>query len=347
MSANPLRNATAWPTEALPRDDEAFGDLIERHRRDTVLLCYRFLGSLPDAEEAAQETALRAWRGRSAFRGDASVRTWLHRIATRVCLDTLDQRRRLLPTAVGSPADPTRPPESPSEVTWLGPLPDAYLADLSAEPVDPAHDPAVRYSLRESVSLAFLAALQTLPARQRAVLILRDVLGWTAPEVATALETTEGSVNSLLHRARTAMRASHHAGGIEAMPSREPDDPALRRLLEAYMRAWEADDIDALVATLKEDVRLAMPPSPSWYLGRAAVAELLRRWVFGAGAAGRFRLELVGANGGPAIALLESGSDGRLGFIGVQVLDLEPDGIASVTVFMDRALGGAFGHPAS
>ena len=318
-------------------DDEAFGRLLEAQRRDLVLLAYRFLGSIHEAEEAAQETTVRAWRGRSSFRGDASLRTWLHRIATRVCLDALGSRgRRVHPTALGPAADPTRPPEPPTwEVTWLEPLPAEYLVDATL-------DPAARYSLRESVSLAFLAALQTLPPRQRAVLILRDVLAWTAPEVAGLLEMTVGAVTSALHRARTALRHSHHLTGLEAMTGSSPDDPRIRRLLEAYVQAWENDDVDGLVATLRHDVRLAMPPSPSWYAGPDAVGEMVRRWIFAPGPARRFRLRLTGANGGPAAGFLESRQDGSFVPVGLHVLAVAPDGIGAVTVFMDPLVGARF-----
>ncbi len=326
---------TAWSIPGT--DDEAFGRLFEAQRRDLVLLAYRFLGSIHEAEEATQETAIRAWRGRGSFRGDASVRTWLHRIATRVCLDALEGRgRRPHPTAFGRAADPTRPPEPPStEIAWLEPLPGDYL-------VDAALDPAARYSLRESVSLAFLAALQALPPRQRAVLILRDVLAWSAPEVAGLLEMSVGAVTSALHRARGTLRRSHHRTGIDAMVGARPDDPRVRRLLEAYVRAWETDDVDGLVATLRHDVRLAMPPSPSWYEGPAAVAELVRRWIFGAGPAGRFRLPITTANGQPAAAFLELRQDGTAIALGVHVLDIAADGIGGITAFMDPAIAARF-----
>jgi RNA polymerase sigma-70 factor (ECF subfamily) len=338
MSAHPLRNPAVTPTVGgLADDQEAFGRLVEAHRRDLVLLGYRFLGSIGEAEEAAQEAFLRAWRGRDSFRGDASIRTWLHRIATRVCLDAIEhRRRRVLPSAIRAAADPAHPPEPAStEVLWLEPIPDDYLVDAGL-------DPAARYSLRESVSLAFLAALQTLPARQRAVLILRDVLDWSAAEVAPVLGMSVGAVNSALHRARSALRASHHRSGIDAMTSRSPDDPAIRRLLDAYVRAWEADDVDGILATLKDDVRLAMPPSPSWYQGRAAVGELLSRWIIGTTPSGRFRLPITSANGQPAVGFLELGPDGSSRVVGVHVLTVDPDGIAEITAFMDPAIAARF-----
>jgi RNA polymerase sigma-70 factor (ECF subfamily) len=317
-------------------DDDAFAELIESHRRDLVLLCYRFLGSLQEAEEAAQETALRAWRGRSSFRGASTPRTWLHRIATRVCLDLLAQRsRRVLPAAIHPAADPRAQPHAPlTDVTWLEPIPDDYL-------VDATQDPAARYTLRESVSLAFLAALQDLPARQRAVLILRDVLAWSAAETADALEMSLGAANSALHRARSRMRDRHHTGR-DSMAASRPDDPRVRRLLDAYVRAWEADDVDGLVATLKDDVRLAMPPSPSWYAGREAVAGFLRTWLLGSGR--RFRLPPLAwsANGQPAVGFVEERPEGRV-VLGIQVLAVDGDGIADITSFMDPVIAARFG----
>jgi RNA polymerase sigma-70 factor (ECF subfamily) len=299
-----------------------------------VLLCYRFLGSLHDAEEAAQETALRAWRGRASFRGHASMRTWLHRIATRVCLDLLAQRsRRVLPPDVAGPADPRAGPRAPlADVPWLEPIPDEYLVDAAA-------DPAARYSVRESVSLAFLAALQSLPARQRAVLLLRDVLAWSAIETAAVLEMTLGAVNSALHRARVTLRERHHGTGAGAMPSRSPDDPAIKRLLEAYVRAWEADDVHALVETLRDDVRLAMPPSPSWYSGRAAVAELVWRWIL---PQGPFRMRATAANGQPAAVLHVVKPDRGERPMGVHVLTVADGRIRVIDAFMDQRIAGRF-----
>jgi RNA polymerase sigma-70 factor (ECF subfamily) len=320
---------------------DSFAQAIEGHRRDVIVLCYRFLGSIHEAEEAAQETALRAWRARSTFRGDASLRTWLHRIATRVCLDALERRRtrrgvtagRVLPTDVGAPADPAAPPDrTPSEITWLEPLPDDLLGDAEL-------DPAAHYSVRESVSLAFLAALQSLPARQRAVLLLRDVLAWSTAETADALGVKPGAAESLLHRARQKLAASHHRTGAWAMPSSWPTDPHIRRLLSAYVRAWETDDVDALVATLKADVRLAMPPSRTWYDGREAVTEGLRRWVVPMAS---WRLDQAAANGQPAVVLIGRSPNRRDHPLGVQVLTLGPDGIADIVGFMDPAIATRF-----
>ncbi len=319
--------------QGLPGDDQGFGSLIQAHRRDVVVLCYRFLGSLHEAEEAAQETAIRAWRGRESFRGEASVRTWLHRIATRVCLDALDQRRRRPVTVeLGPPSDPADPPAPPSPgASWVQPLPDAFIADIG-------EDPAARYSVRESVSLAFLVAVQSLPARSRAVLILRDVLGWSAAETAACLQMSVPAVNSALHRARLAVEAGRPSGGLEAVPVEGLADPRVRGLVEAYVHAWESDDVPGLVAVLRSDVRLAMPPSPSWYLGRDAVGAFIERWVFGSGLRGRFRMEATTANGQAAVLMWERGAGDAWALTGLHVLTIGAGGISEILVSMDPAV---------
>jgi RNA polymerase sigma-70 factor (ECF subfamily) len=314
---------------------------IDAHRKDVVLLCYRFLGSIAEAEEAAQETALKALRGRASFRGEASLRTWLHRIATRVCLDMLRQRRgRRLPPDVGpGPADPNLPPPPPiDEIAWLEPLPDDYLAGVAA---DAGVDPAARYDLLESVSLAFIAALQVLPPRQRAVLLLRDVLGWSARETADALDLSVGAANSALHRARVALRSTHHRTGPEAVRAGGPREPFAQRLLEAYVRAWAADDVDGLLATMREDVRLSMPPSPGWFDGRDIVGLALRRWVFGElrPSAG-YVVRPTTANGQPACVFADAADPETP--MGLEVLTVAGDRIAEITVFLDPRIAARF-----
>lgn len=325
-----------------PSGGDEFAAAIDAYRRDVILLCYRFLGSIAEAEDAAQETALRAWRARDRFRGESSLRTWLHRIAVRVCLDLLRGRKaRVLPASVRPPADPGSAPEPAlTEVPWLEPIPDAAFAGA-------AHDPAARYDLRESVSLAFIAALQSLPARQRAVLLLRDVLGWQASETAGALDMSVPAANSALHRARAAMRETHHVTGLAAVPDRPPSDAVTRRLLDAYVRAWAADDVAGLLATMREDVRLAMPPSPTWFDGKPALEVALRDWIFGAlRPPSGYRVVATSANGQPAA--LFGPADARqattsLAFDGVQVLGADADGqVAVVTVFLDASLAARF-----
>ena len=310
---------------------------IDAHRQDVILLCYRFLGSIAEAEEAAQETAIKAWRGRAAFRGDSSVRTWLHRIATRVCIDQLRQRRgrRLPPDVRRQPADPLLPPDPPiTEIAWLEPLPEAFIAGATS-------DPAARYDLRESVALAFIAALQVLPPRQRAVLLLRDVLGWSARETANALDQSVSATTSSLHRARVALRQTHHRTGALAVPAAGPDDPFARRLLEAYVRAWASDDIEGLLAIMREDVQLAMPPSPAWYQGRADIEIGLRQWIFGAlRPSSGYAVRATAANGQPAGVIAPADNPDRP--IGLAVLTIDPGGIAAITVFLDEKLAARF-----
>lgn len=227
--------------------------------------------------------------------------------------------------------DPSAPPEPPlTEIPWLEPLPDEFIAGA-------AHDPAARYDLRESVSLAFIAALQSLPARQRAVLLLRDVLGWRAAETASVLEMSVAASNSALHRARVALRETHHRTGLSAMTHRPPSDAISRRLLDRYVRAWESDDVAGLLATMREDVRLAMPPSPTWFDGRAGVREALRGWVFGQlRPPTGYRVLATTANSQPAAVF---GPGEATDFDGAQVLELDPEGrVTLVTVFLDPAL---------
>jgi RNA polymerase sigma-70 factor, ECF subfamily len=325
-----------------PTAGDEFAAAIDAYRRDVILLCYRFLGSIAEAEDAAQETALRAWRARDRFRGESSLRTWLHRIAVRVCLDLLRGRKgRVLPVSVRPPAKPGSAPEPAfTEVAWLEPIPDAVVAGAT-------HDPAARYDLRESVSLAFIAALQSLPARQRAVLLLRDVLGWHASETAAALAMSVPATNSALHRARAAMRATHHVSGRAAVPDRPPSDAVARRLLDAYIRAWAADDVAGLLATMREDVRLAMPPSPTWFDGRAAVEVAFRDSIFGPlRPPSGYRVVPTSANGQPAALFGPADTHEATtspAFDGVQVLDLDGDGrLALVTVFLDAGLAARF-----
>ena len=310
---------------------------IDAQRHDVVLHCYRFLGSIAEAEEAAQETALRAWRSRATFRGEASVRTWLHRIATRVCLDMLRHRsgRRLPPDVGPATTERGRPPAPPAtEIAWVEPLPDVYVTDIAA-------DPAARYDVRESVSLAFIAALQVLPPRQRAVLLLRDVLGWSARETAEALDQSVVATNSSLHRARVALRTTHHQTGRDAVAADAPSEPVARRLLDAYVRAWAADDVDGLLETMREDVRLAMPPTTTWFDRKSTVEPALREQIFGPlrPSAG-YALRATSANGQPAVVFAAADTPETL--LGVQVLEIEGDRIATITVFMDAQLAKRF-----
>jgi RNA polymerase sigma-70 factor (ECF subfamily) len=308
---------------AAPRLDEAsFGPLTEPFRRDLLLHCYRFTGSVQDAEDLVQETLARAWRARSGYRGDAGLRTWLRRIATRVCLDAArhGRPRRTLPSRLAEPQT--------GEVLWLEPLPDEVLAGADT-------DPAATYDLRESVSLAFLAALQQLPPRQRSVLILRDVLALRAGEVAALLETSVSSVTSLLHRARRTMRARYGRARTN-----QPPDHETAELLGRYVRAWEASDVDALLRLLKHDATLEMPPIPAASVGRAAIRAFLAGSILD-GTRDRWRGVTTEANGGPALALYQrDGTSYR--FTGLQLLVVEDHQIANVTAYMDADLAARF-----
>jgi RNA polymerase sigma-70 factor (ECF subfamily) len=281
-------------------DQAAFGSLTEPHRRPLQVHCYRMLGSLHDAEDLVQETLLRAWRGIDRFEGRASFRSWLYRIATNACLNAIASRRgasRVLPEAYGPPAQsaPVGTIEPPStEIAWLEPYPDALLEGIP----DSAPGPDARYDLHESVQLAFVAAIQHLPPRQRAVLLLRDVLGWSANEAAELLDGSVASVNSALQRARATL--------AKRLPTEELDslaapDEGQRALLDRYVQAWEMTDLDGLVALLREEAVLSMPPHALWYSGAAAIRGLLA-WAWRARGPGDVRIVPIAANRQPAYA---------------------------------------------
>ncbi len=338
--------ADAAPQLAAARhgDAEAFNQLTEPHRGELRVHCYRILGSLVEAEDMVQETFLRAWKRLDTFQGRSTFRAWLYKIATNACLDTLaaNRSRRLLPQDRFLAADPQVPIVPPAtEVTWLEPYPDELLVDRGAT------DPEARYSIAESVSLAFLAALQTLPPRQRAVLILTDVLEWSAREVAELIGATEQAIASSLHRARARMSATYHGHASEASPL-SAANPGQRALLERYVRAWQSADVDALVGLLKEDAVLSMPPSPSWYQGREAIGGFVaatlfaNEGMFGGQADGRWRLQPTRANGQPAFIVLQRGAAGDFQPSAIHVLDLQGSQLAGVTCFLDPRLPGFF-----
>jgi RNA polymerase sigma-70 factor (ECF subfamily) len=301
-------------------------------RPELVVHCYRMLGSVPEAEDAVQETMLRAWRAADRYdETRASVRTWLYKIATNVCLTALEGRaRRPLPTGLGAPStDPYAPLRPDFEVPWLQPLPDAYLGG-------DRRDPADRVTERHSVRLALVAALQLLPPRQRAVLVLRDVLAFSAAEVAAQLETSTASVNSALQRARATL--------ADAAPSEDeltdPDDPSVRATVERYVRAFEAADVDGLVNLLTADVVLEMPPVPLWYRGPEDYGRFIAR-VFAMRGTG-WRMLPLGANGQPALAAYAPEIDGSLRLHTVQVLTVRRRGISRNVVFQDPRVCAGF-----
>lgn len=329
-------------TPILSGDPSEFTSLVESYRRELLLHCYRLLGSLHEAEDMVQETMLRAWQHIDTFKGQASLRTWLYRIATNACLDALKKRSpRTLPVAVSPAADPLLPlAPAWAESTWLEPYPDSWLAEAT-------EDPAVRYSRRESVSLAFLTVLQLLPSRQRAILILSDVLDWRAREIASLLSTSVSAVNSALHRARVTMAKQYHTHDRER-EDRPEADAATQALLERYLQAWETEDVDGLVALMKEDATFTMPPSPSWYLGREAIRTLLTTQAFAPLAQNRWHFSPTSVNGCPAFAVYHAaGQEGTFRAFGIQVITLD-DGapgllIADTTTFLDPSLLPLFG----
>jgi RNA polymerase sigma-70 factor (ECF subfamily) len=313
---------------------EDFTSLTGQFRGELLAHCYRMLGSAADAEDLVQETYLRAWRSFDGFEGRSSVRTWLYRIATNACLTAIERRaRRPLPSGLGAPAeDPETPVIEGLEVPWLQPLPDALLA---AEREDPAAVTATRAGIR----LAFVAALQYLSARQRAILILRDVLEWPAAEVADLLDTTTTAVNSGLRRARAQL--------AQALPAEdelaEPAEPDRRALLDRFAAAIENADGSALAGLLREDATLEMPPAATWFTGREAVARFTAAHLLSE--PGGFRLVPVTANGQPAFAVYQRQPGGAYHAHALQVLTVTATGIARIVAFVDPGLFGAFGLP--
>ncbi|HVH01239.1 MAG TPA: sigma-70 family RNA polymerase sigma factor, partial [Miltoncostaeaceae bacterium] len=316
-------------------DEGAFAQLVEPHRAELHAHCYRMLGSPHDAEDALQDTLLRAWRGLGRLAAERP-RAWLYAIATNVCIDACARRRRTLPMDHGPATDPAAAPGEPlPAAVWVEPYPDERIGVVEG----PA-SPEARYERRESVELAFIAALQHLPPRGRAVLILREVLGFSARETADALDATPASVNSALQRARRALE--------ERLPARSQQetlralgDERVRALVERFIDAFERADVDAIIALLTEDAEFAMPPYPDWCRGREAVAG---SWLMPTGGPGRLRYVLTRANG--QIALGTYARDGAaFRPIALDVLALRGDRVASVLAFRDVGLFEAFGLP--
>jgi len=303
------------------------------YRRELVVHCYRMLGSVHEAEDLVQETLLRAWQARDRYDAErASLRTWLYRIATNVCLTALEgKKRRPLPSGLGAPSDDRDAPLVPDfAVPWLQPLPDSYLGGDQL-------DPQAATIERDSVRLALVAAMQLLPPRQRAVLLLRDVLGFSAVEVAAQLETSTAAVNSALQRAKAALAES----GPRQHEMRQPDDRTVRTAVERYIRAFEAADIDALVALLTKDAVLEMPPVPLWYAGRADYGRFIAR-VFATRGTG-WRMLQAAANGQPALAAYCPDGAGGWRLHTVQVLTVTGQGISANIVFGEPRVFEIFG----
>jgi RNA polymerase sigma-70 factor, ECF subfamily len=304
------------------------------HRRELMAHCYRMTGSLHDAEDLVQETYLRAWKAYSGFKGQSSLRTWLYRIATNTCLTALDSRqRRPLPTGLGAPSsDAAGELTERQEVPWLEPLP------------DDSSDPSNIVGSRESVRLAFVAALQHLSPRQRAVLVLRDVLQWKAAEVGEAIGASTAAVNSLLQRARAQLEA---VGPSEDEELAEPDSPEAKDQLDRYIAAFEAYDIDELVKLFTEEAIWEMPPFDGWYQGPEAIVTLTRVHCPAEGP-GDMRFIRTTANGQPAAALyMLNRETGKHEAFQLHVLDIQPEGVSHVVAFLDTSLFEKFGMPAA
>jgi RNA polymerase sigma-70 factor, ECF subfamily len=320
-------------------DEDAFRGLVELHHADLHAHCYRMLGSVHDAEDALQEALLRAWRGLPRFEGRSAPRSWLYRIATNTCLDSIARRRkRVLPIDYGPPADAGDDPGEPlGESVWVEPYPDERFGVE-----DGYAAPEARYEQREAVELAFIAALQHLPPRQRAALILRDVLGLSAREVAEALETTVASVNSALQRARKAVEERLPARSQQAT-LRSLGDERIRALVERFIDAFERGEVDAILALLAEDATFAMPPYPGWYRGRDAIAS---SWLMPGGPPPRLRYVPTRANGQLAVGTYLLDNDGSYAPIALDVLTLSDTAITDVTAFRMPQIFPRFGLPA-
>ena len=307
-------------------DAGEFADLTEPFRRELLAHCYRMLGSVDDAEDVVQETYLRAWRSYGGFEGRSSLRTWLYQIATNACLNAREHRaRRALPSGLGGPGE-----DRDMEPQWLQPIPDALVTGE-------ADDPAAIAVERDSLRLALIASFQYLPPRQRAVLLLREVLAFPADDVARMLGTTTVAVKSALQRARA--RLSDVAPADRQIA--EPSEPAARALLKAYIAAFETADAAALERLLRRDAMLELPPSSAWFAGGEAIATA----VAGLGYPGEWRMVPTAANGQPAAAAYRRGPDGAYRAYGIVVLTVSTTGIARIVVFGDPGLFGRFGLP--
>jgi RNA polymerase sigma-70 factor (TIGR02960 family) len=330
------------PAELIARaragDGEAFRALTEPHRRELQVHCYRMLGSLQDAEDALQDTLLAAWQGLAGFEGRASIRTWLYRIATNRCLDALRAASRRPAKEWDIPGVDPPEPTRLGEVVWLEPYPDTLLEDAMGVPLGPE----ARYEQTESISLAFVTALQLLPPRQLAVLVLRDVLGFHAKEVADMLDSSVESVTSALKRARASLQRPRSAGD-EREPAPAVDSPSEQALVAEFVRAYESADLDAIVALLTDDVFVSMPPMPLEYEGRDVVA----RFCAGILRPGRrFDLVPTRANGQPAFGTYLRGPTGIRHGTGLFVLTLTGDRICAMTRF-ENSVYPWFGLPQS
>jgi RNA polymerase sigma-70 factor, ECF subfamily len=342
-STDPDRKASATARNAVEEqivsaatagDEAAFTQLVERYRGELQVHAYRMLGSLEDAQDALQEAFARAWKARATYRRQSTFRAWLYRITTNACLRILERRpRRLVPYDAGPAAEVGALPQPPADLPWLQPYPDRLL-DEGPEPEDAV-------VARETIELAFLAAIQHLPPRQRAVLILRDALDWSASETAGVLGMSVAAVNSALQRARATMKERLPAARLDWASAGEAER-AERSLLQTYMEAWERHDESQLVALLRDDVRMTMPPHPTWYEGREAVAAFLAGVAFAPGSEGH-RFVPTRANRQPAFGVYRGGADASS--FGIHVVGIESGLVADMHFFLYPGLFPAFGLP--
>ena len=318
-------------------NQEAFEKLVEPYRREILVHCYRILGSFEDAEDISQEVLIRVWKHLDSFEGRSALRSWLYKIATNACLDALDSRRvRGLSRDLYPRGDPTKElPPPAKEVIWVEPFPDEYIDG------QPNIYPEARYEVRESITLAFVAALQKLPGRQRAALLLCDVLGWSANESAEILDTTTAAVNSALQRARETMKQG------ERKTTQIGLNEQLSALLARYVSAWEAADSAALVAILQDDVALTMPPLPVWFGGHADVQTFLESGLFKMFDPFRVRLVPVRLNASPAFAVYQMDQQGIYRAAALHILTIENGSISEINDFLtfDGQLFTKFGLP--
>jgi len=315
---------TPYLNAARGGDQEAFAQLIDPYRKQLLVHCYRILGSFEDAEDMLQETLVRVWKHLDSFEGRSSLRAWLYKVATNASLDALDSRRvRGLPKELYARGDPTQPLPAPSqEVIWVEPLPDEWIDG------QPDIYPEARYEVRESITLAFIAALQKLPGRQRAVLLLCDVMGWSSNEAAEILDMTTAAVNSALQRARESLKQTER----KTRPSRLNEQ--VSALLARYVAAWETADSSALIAVLREDVALTMPPLPVWFGGHADIQTFLNGYLFKSFDSFRVRLVTVRANGSPAFAVYQMDQEGIYRAAAIHILTVENGQIAEINDFL-------------
>lgn len=322
-------------------DEQTFQHLAEVHRREIQFHCYRMLGSVHDAEDLVQETFIRALRGRRQFEGRSSLRAWLYRVATNACLNALSRRemhRRILPDSSDHESAGDVEAEINHEIHWLEPYPDAALDGIA----DAAPGPGVKFEMRETVRLAFMAAIQYLPPRQRAVVLLRDAMGWSADETAQALGMSVASANSALQRARATLAKEFPTGLPNKTPT--PTGPD-RNLFERYVRAWEAADLDSLIALLKQDAVLNMPPFQQWYRGQENIRMVLARAWAGCHAP-PFRVIVTSANQQPACAVYSLERKTReFKAVAINLIEFQSDAIGRMNLFFDSSLFPCFGLP--